>query len=215
MINLFKYLFGKNVEFDFSLNEAKDGLIVNGINNSSVIEEKVIIPSKVRFNGKVYSVTEIGENAFCYGKMTGFIIPESVTAIGKRAFAGCSELRCVVIPDSIKMIKKSTFSHCEKLSDVIIGKSILEIESEAFAFCKSLTRIEIPNTVKTIGDYAFSGSSLTYITIPNSVSSIGKYAFAFCRKLTEVEVGNSLTVIPHGAFYGCEVLKKSSNNQFC
>ena len=36
----------------------------------------------------------------------------------------------------------------------------------------------IPNSVTSIGDYAFRGcTGLTSITIPNSVTSIGKHAF--------------------------------------
>ena len=49
-----------------------------------------------------------------------------------------------------------------------------------------LTSITIPNSVTSIGGYAFDGcSSLTSVTIPNSVTSIGKSAFSDCSSLTK------------------------------
>ncbi len=59
----------------------------------------------------------------------------------------------------------------------------------------------IPNSVTSIGQYAFSGcSSLTSITIPNSVTSIGEYAFYWCSGLTSVTIPNSVTGIGNNAF---------------
>ena len=43
------------------------------------------------------------------------------------------------------------------------------------------TNYTIPNSVTTIGEYAFSDcDSLTNINIPNSVTTIRVHAFAFC-----------------------------------
>ena len=45
----------------------------------------------------------------------------------------------------------------------------------------------IPNSVTSIGDYAFyTCSELITLTIPNSVTSIGEKAFSYCEKLEEV-----------------------------
>ena len=54
-----------------------------------------------------------------------------------------------------------------------------------FSGCSSLTRITIPDSVTSIGNYAFySCRSLTSITIPDGVTSIGDYAFSSCDSLT-------------------------------
>ena len=67
--------------------------------------------------------------------------------------------------------------------------------------CKKTT---IPNSVTSIGGYAFSGcTGLTSITIPNSVTSIGYNAFSGCSNMNSITIGNSVTSIGNYAFEGC------------
>jgi hypothetical protein len=53
----------------------------------------------------------------------------------------------------------------------------------------------IPDNVTSIGDGAFSGSSLTSVAIPKSVTSIGDYTFYGCQSLTSLHFeGNAPSV---------------------
>ena len=87
--------------------------------------------------------------------------------------------------------------------------NVTSIGNSAFAstiFFSRLTNVIIPNSVTSIGDYAFYGcSSLTSIDIPNSVTSIGGSAFRDCSSLTSIEIPNSVTSIGDYAFYGCGI----------
>ena len=53
--------------------------------------------------------------------------------------------------------------------------------------CTDLISVSIPESVTSIGNYAFDGCyGLTSVTIPESVTSIGDQAFSYCRGLTVV-----------------------------
>ena len=81
------------------------------------------------------------------------------------------------------------------------------IETSTNTLIQGCNNTIIPNSVTSIGDYAFYGcSGLTSVTIPNSVTSIFGYAFENCSSLTSVTIGNSVTRIGVGAFLGCTSL---------
>ena len=80
----------------------------------------------------------------------------------------------------------------------------------------SVTSIIVPNSVTSIGDYAFYGClSLNSVTIPNSVTNIGAYAFASesigigingTMQLSSIAIPDSVTNIGEKAFFGCTKL---------
>ena len=172
------------------------------------------------------------------------VIPNSVTSIGDYAFHGCSSLSSVTIPNSVTSIGVHAFLDCSSLTsvhitdlaawcnidfgvytanplyyayklylngelvkDLVIPNSVTSIGSYAFYGCSSLTSITIPNSVTSIGSGAFYDcESLTSVTIPNSVTSIENRAFWGCESLTSVTIGNSVTSIGYGAFWYCKSL---------
>ena len=121
-----------------------------------------------------------------------YVIPDSVTSIGDRAFLECESLSSITIPDSVTSIGDSAFYGCESLTSITIPDSVTSIGERAFMRCESLTSITIPDSVTSIGDSAFYGcESLTSITIPDSVTSIGKYALNYCYKLASINVDSN------------------------
>ena len=164
------------------------------------------------------SVTSIGNYAFegCSG-LTSITIPNSVTSIGIEAFSGCSGLTSITVESGNTMydsrencnaiIKTSTNELVVGCKNTVIPNSVTSIGNYAFEGCSGLTSITIPNSVTSIGIEAFSGcSGLTSITIPNSVTTIGNYAFYECSGLTSITIPNSVTSISGYAFYGCSGL---------
>ena len=183
------------------------------------------------------SVTEIGESAFSRcTSLTSITIPDSVTSIGESAFSRCTSLTSITIPNSVTSIGDGAFRNCSSLTafygkfasadnrcliidgvlhsfvpagltQYTIPDSVTSIGNYAFAYCSSLTSVTIPDSVTSIGEEAFSYChSLKSITIGNSVTSIGNYAFAYCSSLTSVTIGNSVTSIGYDAFSDCTSL---------
>jgi hypothetical protein len=145
-----------------------------------------------------------------------------VTSIGSWAFYNCSNLKKVIVSDIAAWCGISFgndysnplyYAHNlysdenTKITDLIIPNSVTSIGDYAFCDCSGLTSVTIPNSVTSIGDYAFRDcSGLTSVTIPNSVTSIGNWAFFGCSGLTSVTIPNSVTSIGDRAFFGCSGL---------
>ena len=207
---------------------------IDGINYDLVAESKqatviakssgkysgeVVIPESVEFKGISHSVTSIGSSAFwsCSG-LTSVTIPNSVTSIGERAFQNCYSLTSVHISDiaawcNIDFAESYSnpldyahhlYLNGEEVKDLVIPNSVTSIGDYAFYDCSGLTSVTISNSVESIGDRAFYYcSGLTSVTIPNSVTSIGGDAFYGCSGLTSVTIPNSVTSIGEYTFSSC------------
>ena len=165
------------------------------------------------------SVTSIGKGAFSFcDSLSEIVIPSSVTSIGDSAFSRCDSLSEIVIPSSVTSIGDCAFCSCDSLSEIVIPSSVTSIGEGTFSFCDSLSEIVISSSVTSIGDNAFSCCrSLSEIVIPSSVTSIGKGAFSYCRSLSEIVIPSSVTSIGDNAFYNCKFpdnLKKELISRF-
>ena len=171
----------------------------------------ITIPDSVTHNGTTYSVTSIGQYAFCNcSGLTGTLtIPGSVTSIGEDAFCDCSGFTgSLTIPGSVITIGNYAFYGCKGFNGTLtIPNSVTSIGYGAFYLCWHFTgSLIIPCSVTSIGDdafgfcYGFNGT----LTIPNSVTSIGRGVFCFCYGFTgSLTIPNTITSIGYRAFNDC------------
>ena len=210
---------GVTIYYNFTNNKTELAVTYQGFYTSSAAYSgKVVIPESVTYDGNTYSVTSIGEDAFCYCRgLTEVTIPESVTSIDLWAFEGCNGLTELTIPGSVTSIGNAAFSGCSGLEKITVenGNPIFDSREDCNAIIETSSNkliigcqnTIIPNSVTSIGFCAFEDcSSLTEITIPNSVTSIVDYAFYGCTGLTELTIPNSVTYIGFNTFEGCSGL---------
>jgi hypothetical protein len=144
---------------------------------------------------------------FPEGKTGSYTILNSVTTIEDWAFFCCDNLTSVTIPNSVMTIGGNAFACCHRLTSISVDVSNTIYSSlDGVLFDKAQTilihfpigktgRYTIPDSVMTIGDWAFANCiGLTSVTIPNSVKTIGYFAFSGCHRLTSISVDVSNTI---------------------
>ncbi|MGN0905904.1 MAG: leucine-rich repeat protein, partial [Bullifex sp.] len=173
------------------------------------------------------STVSFRRGAFSYAKKLRSVkMPDSYTLDGSDMFLYCESLKNFTVPSFITVIPKQTFA-ASGLETVVISEGVERIEESAFYMADNLGSVVLPSSLKSIGDYAFSGdvwnqstSSLFSVTFregleeigvcafrntsaeeyktPNSVKRIGTEAFSSCKKLERVYLGSSLEMIYDG-----------------
>ena len=159
-----------------------------------------------------WGITEIGEDAFCSGKLKSVILPDSVQKIGMCAFTGAYNLEEAFIPEGVKVIETQAFMHCRKLKSVTIPDSVYRIGFGLFNDCNMLATVEISENhpVYEVKDLVLidkrtkeiissAGRIEGVYTVPEGIQSIATVAFQECDFMTEIIIPDSVTEIGHGA----------------
>lgn len=95
--------------------------------------------------------------------------------------------------------------------DVVIperynGEKIDVIGNYAFANMTNMESIVWPSSIKTVGEYAFSGCTSLKIINVSYLKDIGKYAFSGCTALEEITLAFNFMTIKEGTFKDCSSL---------
>lgn len=123
------------------------------------------------------NLTKLEDDCFKNCKVLETPLPDSITYLGARVFAGCG-LESFTCPSSMEKISKESFK----------GSDITEINL---------------NNVTNIGPNAFTDSNTEYIDL-SKVNHIGSNGFRECKMLTSINLNTEDAYIGPFAFYNCE-----------
>ena len=119
-----------------------------------------------------------------------YVIPSSVTSIGKGAFFGCSSLKYISIPKGVIGLSGNPFAEWNGKLECLSPNFVYE---DDVLFNKDKSRI-----------ISFRNQNIESYVIPSSVTSIGDSAFSYCRSLSEIVIPSSVTSIGDSAFNNCK-----------
>ncbi len=160
-------------EYEYSIENVfiNDGVteICVGAFTSSTIIKSIVVDEKNQY----YSSDKYGV-LFNKDKTTIIKYPQGDTRIN------------YIIPDSVTTIGAKAFYNSYYLKNVVIRNNVVTIEDYAFNG-PMLNQVRLGNSVTTIGKHAFDSRYITSVVIPNSVTTIGENAFSDnCYNLKDV-----------------------------
>jgi len=200
--------FNHLAEAQFTYTTNNGSITITGCTNTG---GAVTVPSTI--NG--LPVTSIAEYAFYGTSITGVSIPSSVTSIGFQAFFYCTSLTAINVNSTNPAYSSAGGALLDKSQTTLIQypnglagsytipNSVTTIGDYAFQDSYHLTGVTIGTNVTSIGFQAFQETDLSSVTIPNSVVSIGSQAFAGIITLSSLTLGTNVNSIGSGAFGLC------------
>lgn len=97
------------------------------------------------------------------------------------------------------------YSFNQFVNYVSFTEGVKRIGKNTFRNAVDIIAVRLPDSVETIGDYAFYGTALEDIDVGENcaIRKIGAYAFAECKKLGELTLPDGVQEIGDYAFYDC------------
>lgn len=190
----------------------------------------IIIPNSVLEMGRQSYNSFSG--IFSHSSITKIEFEEGITNIDfTLIFSDANNLTEIVIPNSVEYLKPGIFGYAPNLVKVTFSEDNAYFTSHngnvyskdmtkfiAYLNGSSATSFEIPNTVETIGSYAFNSSNkLTTIIIPNSVTTLEDYVFSQATFLKTITLPSSIIEVGEVTFSGSyleEIIVDDSNDMF-
>lgn len=198
------------------------------------------------------------ETFYSCNQLKTVTLPDGLEYIGQYAFYGCENIESINIPSQLQTIENSAFAYCYKLAsplvfpitcksigesafyddylleEVTFNEGLESIGSSAFRYCRKIKDVTLPQSLTTLGTYAFSeiDSLKTFIfpavftnvpegilyncrnvksvTLAEGTTQIGNHAFNNCQKLATINLnGQPLTTIGNSAFYNTAITEVS------
>ena len=216
--NLESAVFNSNVEINLTTfeNDAKlktltspanyfDGVALYNKEKTNLI--KVFDPSISEYTGIPETVTAIGERAFkdC-SNLSKVNLPSGLTSIGDDAFCNCEKLVLSAFPDNLKNVGARAFLNCGSITVNCSPSPLSFIGEQAFANCKSITGFTLSDNAN-LGEGVFKGCTALSTMNISMLKNIPNSLFENCTALSSVTTPADLASVGNRAFFNCSKLE--------
>ena len=110
-----------------------------------------------------------------------YTIPEGVKEVLPGAFEGCEKIKKVVFAKTVDKIGARAFASMTALEEIVLPPNYPVLGEELFTGCANLKFVTWPNNVHEIGVKCFEHTGIENLVIPETVETVGEYAFAFIK----------------------------------
>lgn len=111
------------------------------------------------------TITVYPDNLFRGSGITSYVVPTSVTSLGKSCFQNCKDMTSFSFQNnqtSATKIPRSFLAQTNSLvQDIIIPEGIVEVDQQAFAESQGITGVDLPSTITTLGSELFTKQTAT------------------------------------------------------
>lgn len=111
---------------------------------------------------------------------------EEVIVVYSKVFGENNTINKIVFGDNVTTIPANICYGFKNLTSVNISESVKTIGNDAFSFCSTLYSIKIPEGVESIKDNAFNSSSLKKVFLPASIKTLHDHIFLGCDSLNSI-----------------------------
>lgn len=146
-----------------------------GLSSFSVAQDN---PAFSTIDGVLFDKNAETLVSYPHNKKGDYVVPDSVTAIGDYAFAGCGYLTGITIPEGVTTIGVWAFYECGPFSSIIIPDSVTSLGAGAFLRCYGLKVATLGSGITAIPERTFwEALNLQWLSVRGIVTSIGSQAF--------------------------------------
>ena len=153
------------------------------------------------------STTSLPKYLFAYSFIQKIQFPPLLSQLSTGICMGCEDLKTVVHFGNIESVGKSAFQMCS-LTEFAFPESLKIIGDNAFTSCP-LTCVDF-SKIEKIGNNAFSGTNIKKLVVSSKCKEIG--SFDLCQRLSTADLSKFSGNIDNLSFACCFVLKHVTIN---
>ena len=148
------------------------------------------------------NLTYVGNSAFGKLPIKSLYLPDGVT-VGAGAFGSCSQIETLNV--AVSTVSTTDFG-TKNVKTLVLREGVQTIEDATFSDATGLTSASLPNSLRTIGNYAFANTKFPEANL-SGVTSIGQGAFSGNTALKAAIMSNNLATLGAEAFKDCSSLE--------